>query len=331
MPTGFATPHRHGWVATVLKQAQSKHLSVIIDDEINDATTDTFLPFLSPPENKSPIDFIDLITFEGDSDLVRRCRTLCYKYKHLFSDTLNKKPADIPPFDLKVDDVKWRTYANRGPVRVQTPAKDAEAVKHIELLLKLGIIVASTASYYSQIIIASKPDGKTRFYIDYRRLNDCTESASWPLPNIRSLLARLGMMRSDTFGVMDLTSGYHQAPLTPAAMLYTAFICYAGIYHFTRLPFGPKRAPSYFQEQLASVVLAGLLYYILEVYLDDVIVHGKGNNQFLERLELTFQRFSKFNILLQPKKCNLKNSSSMSNDRSVKKALRCQTPRSNQS
>ena len=80
LPTGFATPHRHGWVATVLKQAQSKHLSVIIDDEINDATTDTFLPFLSPPENKSPIDFIDLITFEGDSDLVRRCRTLCYKY-----------------------------------------------------------------------------------------------------------------------------------------------------------------------------------------------------------------------------------------------------------
>lgn len=102
---------------------------------------------------------------------------------------------------------------------------------------------------------------------------------------------------------MDLTSGYHQAPLTPAAMLYTAFICYAGIYHFTRLPFGPKRAPSYFQEQLASVVLAGLIYYILEVYLDDVIIHGKGDDQFLERLEIVFQRFDKFNITLQPRKC----------------------------
>jgi hypothetical protein len=117
------------------------------------------------------------------------------------------------------------------------------------------------------------------------------------------MLARIGTKKSDTFGVMDLTSGYHQAPLTPAAMLYTAFICYAGIYHFTRLPFGPKRAPSYFQEQMASFVLIGLIYHICEMYVDDCIVHGKGNAEFLERLEQVFQRFSKHKILLQAKKC----------------------------
>ena len=36
LPAGFATPQRHGWVATFLKQAQLKHISVIIDDEIDD-------------------------------------------------------------------------------------------------------------------------------------------------------------------------------------------------------------------------------------------------------------------------------------------------------
>ena len=90
LPTGFATPQRPGWVATVLKQAQSKHLSVIIDDEINHATTDTFLPFLTPPESRSPIDFIDLITFEGDPDLVDATSintysvilARCYRYIH---------------------------------------------------------------------------------------------------------------------------------------------------------------------------------------------------------------------------------------------------------
>ena len=303
LTTETTTVRRHGWVASLLKQTHLQHTSVVADDEIDDLKTDTFLPFLAEPESAPNIDFIDQITFEGDSDLLHRCKALCYKYKHIFSDTLNKDPADIPPFDLQVNDKNWRTYSNRGPVRVQTPAKDAAAVKHIQQLLKLGIIVKSPASYYSQIIIASKPDGKTRFCIDYRRLNDCTENASWPIPNIRSLLARLGEKKSNTFGVMDLTSGYHQAPLTPAAMLYTAFICYAGIYHFTRLPFGPKRAPSYFQEQMASVVLASLIYYICEMYVDDCIVHGKGNDQFLERLEIVFQRFSKHKILLQPKKC----------------------------
>ena len=50
------------------------------------------------------------------------------------------------------------------------------------------------------------------------------------------------------FGVMGLTQGYHQAPLAFAARIFTAFIAFCGIYQFTRLPFGPKRAPSYFQE-----------------------------------------------------------------------------------
>ena len=89
LPAGLATPHRHGWVATVLKQAQLTHTAVIVDDEIDDSKADTFLPFLASPESDSPIDFIDLITFEGDPDLVRRSRALCYKYKHLFSDTLH--------------------------------------------------------------------------------------------------------------------------------------------------------------------------------------------------------------------------------------------------
>ena len=43
---------------------------------------------------------------------------------------------------------------------------------------------------------------------------------------------------------------------------YFTFITFSGVYQFTRLPFGPKRAPSYFQEIMATVVLAGLIYMI---------------------------------------------------------------------
>jgi hypothetical protein len=134
-------------------------------------------------------------------------------------------------------------------------------------------------------------------------MNDATEPASWPIPNIKQMLARLGAHCSDTYGVMDFTSGYHQAPLTLSARIFTAFITFAGIYQFTRLPFGPKRAPSYFQEMMASVVLQGLIYTICEIYLDDCIVHGKGNKEFLTRLEIVFKRFSEKNIKLKASKC----------------------------
>ena len=80
-------------------------------------------------------------------------------------------------------------------------------------------------------------------------MNDATESASWPIPNIAGLLARLGRQKADTFGVMDLTSGYHQAPLSLATRIFTACITFAGIFQFTRLPFGPKRAPHTFNKK----------------------------------------------------------------------------------
>ena len=117
------------------------------------------------------------------------------------------------------------------------------------------------------------------------------------------MFGRLGTHHSDTFGVMDLTAGYHQAPVGLMTRVFLAFICFCGIFQFCRLPFGPKRAPSYFQQMMASVVLLGLCYFICEMYLDDCIVHAVGDDQFLERLEIILARFRKHNIFLKPKKC----------------------------
>jgi hypothetical protein len=66
---------------------------------------------------------------------------------------------------------------------------------------------------------------------------------------------------------MELTLVYHQAHRSLNTRIFTAFIKFAGIFQFTRLPFGPKRAPSCFQEMMSSIVLAGLMYIICEVYL----------------------------------------------------------------
>ena len=54
---------------------------------------------------------------------------------------------------------------------------------------------------------------------------------------------------------------------------------------------------------MSSVVLIGLLYFICEMYLDDCIAHGKGEAQFLERLELVLDRFWQKKIFLKPNKC----------------------------
>jgi hypothetical protein len=100
-----------------------------------------------------------------------------------------------------------RKGVNRGPPRVQSSAKQAEILKQVDELLRTKVIEHSTASYYSQIILASKPNDEWRFCIDYRKLNDCAQSASWPIPNIGQMFGRLGTHHSNLFGVIDLTAG----------------------------------------------------------------------------------------------------------------------------
>ena len=74
-------------------------------------------------------------------------------------------------------------------------------------------------------------------------------------------------------------------------------------YQFTRLPFGPKRAPCYLQEIMATLVLAGLIYMICEMYIDDCTVFGDTNIEFVSRLKLIFERFRKHNLHLKASKC----------------------------
>ena len=69
------------------------------------------------------------------------------------------------------------------------------------------------------------------------------------------------------------------------------------------MPFGLKRAPSTFQ-RLMNHVLSGLNGYKCFVYLDDVVIYGYDLVNHNEKLIEILKCFRKFNLKLQPKKCN---------------------------
>ena len=91
------------------------------------------------------------------------------------------------------------------------------------------------------------------------------------------MLRRIGSRKPKIFGIMNLTQGYHQASLSNTTKAYTAFITFSEKYEFTRLSFGPKRAPSYFREIMPTAILVGLIYMICEMYIDDCSVFGDTN------------------------------------------------------
>ena len=172
------------------------------------------------------------------------------------------------------------------------------------MLLSLKVIQYSNANRYSQVHLVEKQQSKTwRMCIDYVLLNSVCESEGWNLPNIKEMLDRLGRARPQYFAVMDLTSGYHQAPLHDDSRKFTAFMTFMGIFEWTRVPMGLKGAASYFQMVLATIVLVGLMYMTCELYIDDIIVHGSDETRFIDNLRAVFTRLRTHKVTLNPNKC----------------------------
>jgi hypothetical protein len=289
------------------------HMSSILSPEVEDIDDlpeirDSVLPWeVQPQQNmENSEDIIIPKDIQGSDFLKQELIKLCRLYKDIFSRELNPEPALVQPMTLDVDKKLWEgEKRNRCAPRLQSVAKQYEIGRQINKMLANNIIRPSQAAFYSQVLLTPKPDDKWRFCIDYRFLNLVTLSMGWPIPNITLMLQRLGSRKSKYYGLMDLTSGYFQAPLSDASRIYTAFITFMGVFEWLRVPMGLKGAPSYFQQIIATVVLAGLLYIICEVYIDDIIVHGPTELEFLKNIEEVFKRLRKHKITLNPDKCHL--------------------------
>ena len=202
-------------------------------DEIDNDKTDTFAPFLRdktcrdvPPNG--PDDFLSKIHFEGDESFQNELRTLCSEYADIFSDKLAPQAAALKPFEINLPKQRWVVPSNRTPVRPQSSKKEDYLRTSIEEMLEDAMIERADAAYYSHPVMVNKSADTYRTCIDYRPLIECIELAYFPLPNIKHFFERIGNKKPDTFGVMDLIAGYHQAPLYPPHRIYTAFACFMG-------------------------------------------------------------------------------------------------------
>ena len=299
------------------KVITAMHLRNLTDSVISPISTDhewhapafeAFESVIDPvPETEDPLQYV---TIETDDELrASAVHELLDEFRDIFSETLDAEPAIVPPMELVVDTAKWESPKHKLPPRPQTPANQVELRTQLDKLISQNIVRSSTAAFHSQVHLAEKPpkgSGKKRFCIDYVLLNLCTTVAdNWPLPNIQQMLQRLGRHRPKYFAVFDLTAGYHQAPMSLAAIGFTAFICFCGLFEYLRVPFGLKGAPSYFQRVMSNVVLAGLIYIICEVYIDDIIVHANTAAEFLANMRSVFEQIRKHKLLLHPKKARI--------------------------
>ena len=166
-------------------------------------------------------------------------------------------------------------------------------------MLASGIVEPASSPWASNVVVVTKHDKIQRITLDYRALNGVTYKDSYPLPNISDCLdAFKGASR---FAILDLRSSFYQVPLAEEDRDKTAFITRRGQYRFKCLPMGLPNSPEAFQ-RLMDMVMRGLTWASVLVYIDDIVVYGRSFDELKERLEQVFLRLRQANLKLKPSK-----------------------------
>ena len=206
--------------------------------------------------------------------------------------------------EIQVDPYLWCKPSNKLPPRKLGRLREIELERQCKILLEKGVIQPSKAGHYSHAFLVPKHNGDWRFVLDFQGLNRATTNVErWPIPNIGMLLRNVGDRRPKFFVVMDLTSGFFQAPIGVASRHLTAFITSGGMYEWTRVAMGTMSAPPYFQRVIATEVLGGLLHTICELYIDDILVFGSTIEEILVNTEKVLQRLLDCGMTVNPDKC----------------------------
>ncbi|UYV60745.1 hypothetical protein LAZ67_1002098, partial [Cordylochernes scorpioides] len=216
------------------------------------------------------------------------------KYADLFSSGLGR--SNLAKHRIDTEGTK---PIKHKPYRVS--AKEREIIKEqIDEMLRDGIIRPSSSPWSFPVILVKKRDGKYRFCVDYRKLNDVTVKDVYPIPRIDEVLDTL--QGSKYFSAIDLKSGYWQVEVEEKDKEKTAFTTAHGLYEFNVMPFGLCNAPATFERNMEKM-LGNLRWQICLCYLDDVIIYSSDFSTHLKRIEAVLRCFREANLKSNNKKC----------------------------
>lgn len=183
---------------------------------------------------------------------------------------------------------------------------EKEVDKQIREMLDQKIIRKSNSPYNSPLwIVPKKSDNsnqkKWRIVIDYRKLNENTIADKFPIPNIDTILDKVG--RAQYFTTIDLAKGFHQILVREEDRKKTAFSTPFGHYEYNRMPFGLKNAPASFQ-RLINSVLREYINKKCVVYLDDILIFSTSLQEHIQSINQIFDKLQESNLKIQVDKCN---------------------------
>lgn len=216
-------------------------------------------------------------------------------------DVISKSKTDYGRTDLTQLEIDLTPGAKpyRGRCLPINPKEEDDLWETLQEWNRQGVTEPANSPWGAPLIPVRKKDGRLRWCVDFRKLNEVTVKDSYPLPLITTNLHKLGS--SSIFSTIDGTGAYHNVPIAERDRPLTAFVSPFGQFQFKRMPFGLTNAPQAYS-RLVEMVLGGIDPRYVLAYLDDIIVHSKTWRKHLEILRQVLEAHRKGGLKVAPAK-----------------------------
>lgn len=206
-----------------------------------------------------------------------------------------KIPGVTIDFEIKPEILPVKCARRNIPLSMQKHVNE-----RLSKMLQLGILEKAprASKWISPMHIVPKTNGDTRIVIDMRQPNRAIERYNHSMPLIEELWDKL--QGATNFTKIDLKDAFHHLEIGEKSRELTTFMSDLGMLRFTRLAFGVSCATEIFQREMERI-LEDLRDFCV-VFLDDILVFGKSEEELLQRQNLIEQALSANNLTINEAK-----------------------------
>jgi hypothetical protein len=181
-----------------------------------------------------------------------------------------------------------------------TPQELAELNGQLKELFEKGYIRPSFLHWGCPALFVKKKDQSLMLCVDYWLSNVVTVKNKYPLPRINILFDQLTSAK--VFFNINLRSGYHQIKIHPKNVPKTAFSIRYGLYEYLVMSFVLTNGPAHFMYLMNSVFMLKLDKFVM-VFIDDILVYSKNEEEHEQQLWIILQRLRDHQLYAKFSKC----------------------------
>jgi hypothetical protein len=269
---------------------------VVVKGRVSDEEANTAECNIGTQEEPKFVKLSSILTKEQRAEYTELLREFADVFAWTYEDL---KTYDTSVIEHKIP-LKEEARPFRQKIRQINPMLLPVMEKEVKKLLDAQIIVPLRYfEWVANLVLVRKKSGDIRLCVDFRNLNKSSRKDNYPLPKLEHILQRV--TSASRISMIDGFSGYNQISVMPEDREKTTFTTPWGTFMYAKIPFGLINAGATFQQAM-DISFIGEKDQFVVIYLDDIIVFSRFDQENYCHLRKVFLKCWRFGLSLNPKK-----------------------------